>query len=158
MFKMITYVFSGLLSILKGLGITWNNMFRKAVTLQYPLQKPVMTERFRGLVDLIPEKCIACSQCVKICPTAALDLTSAVNPETKKKSPCTFVFNGELCCFCGLCQEVCPTSAIFLNNIYEAAYYKHEDMLKIDLLKVDKYAHLAPKKACPCSKTSETRK
>jgi NADH-quinone oxidoreductase subunit I len=106
-----------------------------------------MPERYRGLVDLIPEKCIACSQCVKICPTAALQLGSVMNPETKKREPCTFVYNSELCCYCGLCGEVCPTSAMFLNKCYEAAYYKHTDMTAIDLLAKDKYGHLSSPKS-----------
>ena len=77
-----------------------------------------MTAAYRGLVDLYPEKCISCLQCTKICPTAALDLTAEINPETKKKVLKTFTFNEELCCSCGLCEEVCPEEAIFLRNDY----------------------------------------
>lgn len=143
MFKMINDIIVGFISILKGLAVTGKNMFRKAETLQYPLEKPVMTDAFRGLVDLHPEKCIACSQCVKICPTAALDLTAVMNPETKKRAISSFSYNGELCCFCGLCQEVCPTAAMYLNKCYEAAYYDHKDIIKVDLLDPGKYARFS---------------
>lgn len=146
MFTKINDMASGFVSILKGLAVTGKNMFRKPVTIQYPFEKPAMTARFRGLVDLYPEKCIACSQCVKICPTAALALETTTNPETKKRAAAVFTYNGELCCFCGLCQEVCPTAAMYMNKCYEVAYYAHDDLTKIDLLKVDKYAHLAPPK------------
>lgn len=139
-------IVAGVVSILKGLGVTGKNMFRKAVTIEYPFEKPTMTARFRGLVDLHPEKCIACFQCVKICPTAALQLEATINPETRKKFPGVFTYNEELCCFCGLCQEVCPTAAMYLNQCYEVAYYRHDDLAKIDLLKADKYVHLAPPK------------
>ena len=147
MIKGLKIFISGFCGIIKGLTVTLTNAFRKSVTLEYPLDKPVMPERFRGLVDLVPEKCIACSQCVKICPTAALELVSEVNPETKKRTPCTFVFNSELCCYCGLCGEVCPTSAIFLNKCYEASYYKHADMNAVNLLVKDKYNQLISPKS-----------
>lgn len=143
MIGMLINIVRGFISILKGLAVTGRNMFRGALTLPYPAQRPVMTERFRGLVDLYPEKCIACSQCVRICPTAALDLVAAVNAETKKRVLSAFTYNGELCCFCGLCQEVCPTSAIYLNQCYEAAYYDHKDFVRINLLNGGKYDHLA---------------
>ncbi|MBF0121823.1 MAG: NADH-quinone oxidoreductase subunit I [Candidatus Omnitrophica bacterium] len=146
MLSKINDIVAGFISILKGLAVTGKNMLKKPVTIQYPFEKPVMTEKFRGLVDLYPEKCIACSQCVKICPTAALDLTATTNPETKKRFLGAFSYNGELCCFCGLCQEVCPTAAMYLNKCYEVAYYKHGDLTKIDLLKADKYQHLTPPK------------
>jgi NADH-quinone oxidoreductase subunit I len=144
MFKAIKNIIDGFISILKGLGVTGRSMFKKPVTIQYPFVKPPMTERFRGLVDLYPEKCIACSQCVKICPTAALTLQGAMNPETKKRVPTVFTYNEELCCFCGLCQEVCPTQAMYLNKCYEVAYYAHSELSKIDLLKADKYVALTP--------------
>lgn len=144
MCKVIRDITVGIASILKGLAVTGKNMFRRPVTMPYPFEKPVMADRFRGLVDLYPEKCIACSQCVKICPTAALKLTVSTNPETKKRVPGTFLYNGEWCCFCGLCQEVCPTAAIFMNHCYEVAYDKHEELTAIDLLRSGKYVHLVP--------------
>ncbi len=142
MLKEIYQILIGFLSILKGLGVTWKNIFRKPVTMEYPLDKPVMTAKHRGLVDLIPDKCIACLQCSKICPTAALVVSGIMNPETKKRAPDKFVYNTELCCFCGLCEEICPTSALFMNKCYEIACYQHADLTPIDLLRSNKYQHL----------------
>ena len=147
MLKTVIKIFEGIGSICKGLMVTGKNMFRKPVTLQYPLERALMTERFRGMVDLHPEKCIACSQCIKICPTAALDLTAEPDPETKKRALKTFHLNEEICCFCGLCEEVCPTQAIFLNKCYEGAYYKRDDFTAIDLMAKDKYDRWEPLKA-----------
>ena len=142
MFKLFVDIWQGIVSIFKGFVVTGRSMFRKPVTIQYPLQKAAMTQRFRGMADLRVEQCISCLQCVRICPTAALDLTSVTNPETKKKALESFCFNAELCCFCGLCQDVCPTKAIFLNALYEVAYYKRSDVTAIDLMAPDKYAHV----------------
>ncbi len=144
-------------SILKGFKVTFKNMFKKPVTLDYPRKKQPMKERFRGMVDLYPEDCVICYQCIKICPTAALDLAHKVK-EDKKKEITLFDFNAELCCFCGLCEEICPTDAIFLNKMYEVSYYDHKDMLKIDLMNNDKYKQvggqkLEPKKVPPKEET-----
>ena len=93
----------GALSIFKGFNVTLKNMFKKPVTLNYPNKKQPMKERFRGMVDLYPEDCVICYQCIRICPTAALDLAHLVK-EDKKKEITKFTFNAELCCFCGLCD------------------------------------------------------
>lgn len=127
---------TGALSLMKGLVITLKNCFMPAITLQYPTQKQPMNERFRGLVDLRPEKCIICYQCVKICPTACLAITH--KEADKKKALETFKYNMELCCFCGLCQQVCPTSAVYMNKIYEISVYDR-NKLYIDLLNPEKY-------------------
>lgn len=128
----------GPLSLIKGLAVTFKNLTSPAITLQYPTQKQPMTERFRGLVDLYPDKCIMCYQCVKICPTACLAISHKESWE-KKKALEAFKYKMELCCFCGLCQQVCPTAAIYMNKIYEIAAYSREE-LQINLLDTDKYA------------------
>ena len=87
------------------------------------------------MVDLVPEKCVICYMCIKICPVAALDLTHKqdMTPDNKKKLEITkFTFNGELCCFCGLCEEICPTDAIYLNKMYEVAAFTHEEINNVD--------------------------
>lgn len=141
MIKYIRDLITGTFSLIKGLAVTFRNALRRAVTIQYPTQKLNMTERFRGLVDLRPEKCIICRQCVKICPTGCLEITDR-QPAEKKKELATFKYNMELCCFCGLCEQACPTQAIYMNKIYEIATY-NRDKLDIDLLKTEKYGEWA---------------
>lgn len=141
MIKCFKDLIVGFISLIKGLIVTLKNLLSHAITLQYPTQKQPMTEKFRGLVDLYPEKCIVCYQCVKICPTGCLTITHTENPE-KKKSLSNFKYNMELCCFCGLCEQVCPTSAIYMGKIYEIATYGHEK-LYIDLLNPEKYVEWA---------------
>ncbi|MBF0618553.1 MAG: NADH-quinone oxidoreductase subunit I [Candidatus Omnitrophica bacterium] len=138
---MFVEIIDGTASIFKGLAVTGKNMFRRPVTIEYPFKKAAMTERFRGLVDLDPKKCIGCFQCVKICPTAALSLTTTMDPTTKSRTPKTFCFNGEICCFCGFCAEVCPVGAIGMNKRYEVAYFKRDAFSAIDLMRPEKYDH-----------------
>ncbi len=129
----------GPVNLIKGLIVTFRNLITPAITLQYPTQKQAMTQRYRGLIDLDPAKCIICSQCVKICPTSCLALTQQQATADKKKQLDSFKYKIELCCFCGLCAQVCPTAAIYMNKIYEIATDKRKE-LEINLLNPDKYA------------------
>lgn len=141
MIKYFINIAAGAISLIKGLFVTFKNLFSKAVTIQYPTQKLQMTERYRGLVDLRIEKCIKCYMCVKICPTGCLSLAHKEGAEKKKEFE-YFKYNMELCCFCGLCDQVCPTQAIYMNKIYEIAVYSR-DKLYIDLLNPEKYGEWA---------------
>ena len=139
MIKFLKVSFTGIFSIYKGMAVTLKSLFAPAVTLQYPNQKMPMKERFRGMVDLRPPDCVICYQCIKICPTAAIDLAHQQLLVPEKKNVITkFTFDAELCCFCGLCEEICPTDAMYLNKMYEVSTYTHGE-LKIDLIDPNKY-------------------
>ena len=145
MFQRMKFIFLSFVSILIGMKVTLKNLFAPTVTLQYPKEKKPMAKNFRGMVDLVPENCVVCYQCIKICPVAALDLThtQAVTADNKKKLNITkFTFNGELCCFCGLCEEICPTEAIYLNKMYEVSAFSHEEINNINLMDAAKYKQL----------------
>lgn len=43
---------TGFVSLIKGMVITFKNIFSPIITLQYPKEKQAMTPRYRGLVDL----------------------------------------------------------------------------------------------------------
>lgn len=143
-FRQIKILFLGFISLLIGMKVTIKNFFAPAVTLNYPSKKKPMAANFRGMVDLKPEACVICYQCIKICPVAALDLThKQIVADGKKKNEITkFTYNAELCCFCGLCDEICPTDAIFMNKMYEVSVYSHDQVLNIDLMNADKYKHI----------------
>jgi len=54
-----------LVELLKGLRVTWGNMFRRKITIQYPEETTPQSPRFRGLHALRSypngeERCIAC--------------------------------------------------------------------------------------------------
>lgn len=53
-------------------------------------------------IDL--EKCTACADCVRICPTQALAL----------RGQKAHVIAAACCNYCGLCEQVCPAQAIQL--------------------------------------------
>jgi len=146
MFRQIKVIWLGFLSLLIGMKVTMKNFFAPSVTLDYPNKKQPMTANYRGMVDLKPEACVICYQCIKICPVAALYLShkQTVVEEKKKLEITKFTYNAELCCFCGLCDEICPTDAMFMNKMYEVSAYSHEQILNIDLMDANKYNHLDP--------------
>lgn len=52
----------------KGLAVTFDHMGRRPVTIQYPYEKLIPSERFRGRIHFEFDKCISCEVCVRVCP------------------------------------------------------------------------------------------
>ncbi len=115
--------------ILKGLGVTIRQIPKKKVTLQYPEQRPVWPERYRGVHEFIPDLCIVCNQCARICPTNCISLTG-YRDDNKKMRIETYDINFEICILCDLCTEVCPTEAIRMTDQFELAAYSRDELYK----------------------------
>ncbi|HEY0829227.1 MAG TPA: NADH-quinone oxidoreductase subunit NuoI [Bacilli bacterium] len=118
--------------IMKGLGVTLNNMTKKKVTYAYPDIPLKMPDRFRGVQYFDPEKCIVCNLCAKACPTDCITLTGKPNPDPEKKGKVinTYDINFEICILCDLCTEVCPTEAVVMTNNFELSTYSRDDLFK----------------------------
>lgn len=52
----------------QGFMITLSHTNRLPVTIQYPYEKLITSERFRGRIHFEFDKCIACEVCVRVCP------------------------------------------------------------------------------------------
>tara|TARA_B100001248_G_scaffold260540_1_gene249091 strand:+ start:107350 stop:107889 length:540 start_codon:yes stop_codon:yes gene_type:complete len=125
--------------ILKGLYITLVNFFRPKVTLQYPDQRPVIPNNYRGVPTLVKdpnerEKCVSCQLCEFVCPPKAIRITPGTISEEAdtahvEKAPQEFEINMLRCIYCGLCQEVCPEEAIFLQDIYSINGLSREELV-----------------------------
>ncbi|NNB90336.1 NADH-quinone oxidoreductase subunit I [Corallococcus exiguus] len=134
--------------LLRGLAITTKHFFRNMfgtrdpnpqvvdrtgmnlmTTVEYPEEKPIYPEGYRGLHRLVPRddgkpRCVACYMCATICPaqciyieageyeTASSDSESAVI----EKYPTQFVIDELRCIVCGLCVEACPKDAIRMDT------------------------------------------
>lgn len=130
----------------KGMGITFKNMFRKPTTVQYPEQKRTVAPRERGRHVLHRyesglERCIACMLCSGTCPADAIYIEPAENNPEKPNSQGerfaqTFQIDMIRCIFCGYCQAACPTGAITLESDTALATMTRAKMLynKEDLL------------------------
>jgi len=132
-------------AILGGLKVTWwhfkNTLFRgKAVTMQYPEQKWVVPEGYRGAPYLVRDqdgdtKCVSCQLCEFICPPKAIRIVppgptgAPADRPNAEKMPREFEIDMLRCIFCGLCQEVCPEEAIFLQQDYSLTGLARGEMI-----------------------------
>lgn len=131
--KVLKTVF--LLELFKGMRITLRHFFSHAVTEQYPKQRPLLAERYRGIprLNADPETgetyCIACNLCSLACPLDLITVGRDKDPVTKKWVLTTYDFDLSRCMFCGLCEEACPTPALELTQQFEMAYFSRQGMM-----------------------------
>ncbi len=84
-------------ALLRGLIVTFRHFFRKNVTIQYPDQKHIPPEGYRGLhrLNKFPEgriKCVACEMCSAACPADCIHIIPGPSPwdEGKERYPVRF--------------------------------------------------------------------
>ena len=112
-----------LLEMFQGLWVTWKNMFRPKITINYPEEKTPQSARFRGLHALRrypngEERCIACKLCEAVCPALAITIESDVADDGTRR---TTRYDIDLfkCIYCGFCEEACPVDAIVETRLHE---------------------------------------
>ena len=118
--------------LIKGLQITFGHLFKKAVTLQYPEQKPNVAPNFRGLhtlkVSHDKAKCVACYLCPTVCPAKCITV-EAGEDASHDKFAATYEIDMLRCIFCGYCVEACPVDALGMTQTFELANYKRADFV-----------------------------
>lgn len=125
--------------IVSGLFITFRNIFKPRVTLQYPDQRPVLPKHYRGAPTLVRdsegrEKCVSCQLCEFVCPSKAIriipgEIDSDGGYAYIEKAPQKFQIDMTRCIFCGMCEEVCPEQAIFLQDEFSLTGYTRAELL-----------------------------
>jgi NADH-quinone oxidoreductase subunit I len=125
-----------MVDLLKGLSVTFRYQHpREVCTQQYPMERPVIAERYRGLMrlnvnpDTGETLCIACDLCALACPEHLITTKSERDPNTKKKVMTTWTVDVSRCMFCGLCEDACPTDCLELSQDYEFAVYDRDHFI-----------------------------
>ena len=143
--------------VVKGLGITTGHFFRNTkamlrgerpdavtdplaegvTTLDYPEQKKVYPERFRGVHRLTlrddgSPRCVACLCCSTACPAQCIYIEAGEYGEGDKRRgyerfPVKFVIDELRCIFCGYCVEACPCDAIRMDTGIHPVPYDSRD-------------------------------
>jgi|GEM_PF-206467 len=91
-------------------------------TIQYPEEKTVYPERFRGLHRLMQRddgnvRCVACMCCPTVCPANCITIIPAQTDDKGiEKYPAVFEIDELRCVVCGLCVEACPCDAIRMDS------------------------------------------
>jgi NAD(P)H-quinone oxidoreductase subunit I len=111
----------------QGLSVTIDHMGRRPITVQYPYEKLIPSERFRGRIHFEFDKCISCEVCVRVCPINLPVVDWDFDKTTKKKNLKHYSIDFGVCIFCGNCVEYCPTNCLSMTEEYElASYDRHE--------------------------------
>lgn len=111
----------------QGLSVTFDHMRRRPVTVQYPYEKVIPSERYRGRIHFEFDKCISCEVCVRVCPINLPVVDWEFDKASKKKTLNHYSIDFGVCIFCGNCVEYCPTNCLSMTEEYEmASYDRHE--------------------------------
>ena len=124
---------------LKGLLVTFRQLFQKPVTIPYPLVKREAVPRARWRHKLMRhesglERCIGCALCAANCPAHCIHVVAGENTDGLRFSPgeryaVVYEINMSRCIFCGYCEDACPTRAIVLGEEYELSDYDRSSQI-----------------------------
>jgi len=112
----------------QGLSVTFDHMRRRPVTVQYPYEKVIPSERYRGRIHFEFDKCISCEVCVRVCPINLQVVDWEFDKASKKKTLKHYSIDFGVCIFCGNCVEYCPTNCLSMTEEYEMASYDRYEL------------------------------
>lgn len=118
-----------------GMKLTMSHLIHyKPVTLQYPHEKRILPDNYRGMLALLryddgTEKCVGCDLCEAACPSRVIAVVSAEVPgEPTKRYAREYSMDMTRCLFCGLCVQACPVDALAMTREYEWAVGDKRDL------------------------------
>ncbi|MFL9458710.1 NAD(P)H-quinone oxidoreductase subunit I [Tolypothrix bouteillei VB521301_2] len=112
----------------QGLSVTFDHMRRRPITVQYPYEKLIPSERYRGRIHFEFDKCISCEVCVRVCPINLPVVDWEFDQAIKKKKLKHYSIDFGVCIFCGNCVEFCPTNCLSFTEDYELSVYDRHQL------------------------------
>lgn len=121
-----------------ALGEMLRTLSQHPATRDYPFGAPLITERFRGKLDIDPVKCTGCGVCEAVCPAKVITMVSTGKRkvgtrEIETKKP---VFDLYACISCGQCVDDCRFQALRLTHEFELATVDKRSLIMNKALKV----------------------
>jgi len=141
--------------VMQGVGITTRHFVRNltlhtlhlfgvarnrkaAVTTQYPEQRKVYSEGYRGShrLTLKPDgsvRCTSCFLCATACPAKCIHIEAGEHPDPQvEKYPVRYEIDTLQCIYCGMCVEACPCDAIRMDTFVHPRVwgYRREDFIE----------------------------
>jgi formate hydrogenlyase subunit 6/NADH:ubiquinone oxidoreductase subunit I len=132
--------FVGFWSLLVGLRVTFQHLWKKPITLQYPDETWDLPIGAKGQLFNKIEDCIGCLQCARVCPVDCIaieiskagkdeDLGETSNGHKKKLHLLRFDIDFAKCCYCALCVDPCPTECLYMTKEYENSVYNRDNLI-----------------------------
>jgi len=101
-------------------------LVKKPDTILYPAQKAHVEEHFRGALKFDQALCIGCKLCMKVCPSAAIEIERVSETEKVYQA----YVRMDRCIFCGQCVDTCPKKALENTENFELASTDKESLRK----------------------------
>ncbi|MFW9846115.1 MAG: 4Fe-4S binding protein [Candidatus Thorarchaeota archaeon] len=118
--------FRNLGDIFQILRHVFRQVMSRPFTYFYPFEDREYPETTRGRHIHVREKCTACMQCVRACPTVAISIDKS---DKMYEKDAALYFDYTRCIFCGLCVQACKFDALFHTQVVDISEGEREDLL-----------------------------
>jgi formate hydrogenlyase subunit 6/NADH:ubiquinone oxidoreductase subunit I len=82
------------------------------------------SNQYRGLIVNDPERCVGCSQCAYVCPSAAIEVTHSGDNYS-------WTYNPSKCAFCGRCIDRCKPRTLTMTSQLPPLYSKQDELIQV---------------------------
>jgi NADH-quinone oxidoreductase subunit I len=133
------------LGILKGLGVTFRELFKPKFTVRYPEERLPLPPGYRGAPLLVLDRdtnkarCVGCGACVRACPQGVIKLATERTEDGSRKV-LSYEIEIARCLFCGFCVDACPFGALQMSQWFELPAYTRTSLAYSDRFWVEPQA------------------